>query len=260
MQVPEASDVHHGPMTAVFVHGNPETSAIWGPLIGELGRDDIVTLSPPGFGAPLPADFHATYLAYRDWLEDELATIDGPIDLVGHDWGGGHVVNLVMHRPELVRSWVSDIVGVFDPEYVWHDMAQIWQTPGAGEEHVAAMMAGSVEERTQSLASMGLGPDIAPAVAAAQNSDMGAAILRLYRSAAQPALAEVGTALERAAARPGLSILATEDHYVGSDHIRRRAAARAGARTEVFDGLGHWWMIEDPVRGARALEEFWASL
>ena len=59
-------------MTVVLVHGNPETEAIWGPLVDVLERDDVVRLSPPGFGAPLPADFSATYLAYRDWLEDEL--------------------------------------------------------------------------------------------------------------------------------------------------------------------------------------------
>lgn len=247
-------------MTVVFVHGNPETSAIWGPLAEALGRDDIVMLSPPGFGAPLPAGFDPTYLAYRDWLEQELQRIEGPIDLVGHDWGGGHVVNVVMHRPELVRSWVSDIVGVFDPEYVWHDLAQIWQTPGAGEEHVAAMMAGSAEEQIAAVSAMGVGPEIAPALVAARDADMGAAILRLYRSAAQPLLAEAGLALGNAAARPGLSILATEDHFVGSDDIRRRAAARAGARTEVLDGLGHWWMIEDPTRGAEVLTAFWAGL
>lgn len=247
-------------MTVVFVHGNPETSAIWGPLAEALGRDDIVMLSPPGFGAPLPAGFDPTYLAYRDWLEQELQRIEGPIDLVGHDWGGGHVVNVVMHRPELVRSWVSDIVGVFDPEYVWHDLAQIWQTPGAGEEHVAAMMAGSAEEQIAAVSAMGVGPEIAPALVAARDADMGAAILRLYRSAAQPLLAEAGLALGNAAARPGLAILATEDHFVGSDDIRRRAAARAGARTEVLDGLGHWWMIEDPTRGAEVLTAFWAGL
>jgi pimeloyl-ACP methyl ester carboxylesterase len=247
-------------MTVVFVHGNPETSAIWGPLIRALGRDDIVTLSPPGFGAPLPDGFDPTYLAYRDWLEHELQQIDGPIDLVGHDWGGGHVVNVVMHRPELVRSWVSDIVGVFDPEYVWHDLAQIWQTPDAGEEYVAAMIAGTSEERIAAVAAMGVGPEIAPALVEAQNADMGAAILRLYRSAAQPVLAEAGVALGNAAARPGLAILATEDHFVGSDEIRRRAADRAGARTEVLDGLGHWWMIEDPARGAEVLTRFWAAL
>ena len=95
-------------MTVVLVHGNPETDAVWGPLVDALGRDDVVRLSPPGFGAPLPDRFPATYLAYRDWLEDELEGFDEPVDLVGHDWGAAHVVNTVMHRPELVRSWAND--------------------------------------------------------------------------------------------------------------------------------------------------------
>ena len=38
-------------MTVVLVHGNPETDAIWGPLVDALGRDDAVRLSPLGFGA-----------------------------------------------------------------------------------------------------------------------------------------------------------------------------------------------------------------
>jgi pimeloyl-ACP methyl ester carboxylesterase len=89
---------------------------------------------------------------------------------------------------------------------------------------------------------------------------MGRAILLLYRSARQPATAQAGRALEKAAARPGLSILATEDTYVGSEAIRRRAAERAGARTEVLDGLGHWWMLQDPARGAAALARFWETV
>src|SRR2546422_8592058 len=55
-------------MTVVLVHGNPETDAIWGPLVEALARTDVVRLSPPGFGAPLPDSFPTTYLAYRDWL------------------------------------------------------------------------------------------------------------------------------------------------------------------------------------------------
>jgi pimeloyl-ACP methyl ester carboxylesterase len=247
-------------MTVVLVHGNPETDAIWGPLVDALGRTDVVRLSPPGFGAPLPDDFPATYLAYRDWLEGELGDIGDPVDLVGHDWGGGHVVNVVMHRPELVRSWASDIVGVFDPDYVWHDLAQAWQTAGDGEQLVDTMLGGTVEDRAARWAGLGIPSDIATSMAAAQGPEMGRAILLLYRSAAQPAIAEAGRALETAAARPGLSILATEDTYVGSDAIRRRAAERAGARTEVLDGLGHWWMMEDPARGAAALTRFWATL
>jgi pimeloyl-ACP methyl ester carboxylesterase len=247
-------------MTIVLVHGNPETDAIWGPLVDALGRTDVVRLSPPGFGSPLADDFPATYVAYRDWLESELEHIGEPVDLVGHDWGGGHVVNVVMHRPEVVRSWASDIIGVFDPDYVWHDMAQVWQTPGDGEQLVDTMLDGTVEERAARMAALGIPSDIATSIAAAQGPQMGRAILLLYRSARQPAMAEAGRALKNAAARPGLSILATEDPYVGSDAIRHRAAERAGAHTEVLDGLGHWWMVQNPARGAAALTRFWETL
>ncbi len=247
-------------MTVVLVHGNPETEAIWNPLVDALGRDDVVRVSPPGFGAPLPDDFPATCLAYRDWLEDELAGFKEPVDLVGHNWGGGHMVNTVMHRPELVRSWASDVVGVFDPDYIWHDLAQVWQTPGDGEQLVDTMMGGTVQDRAKRLAAFGVPLDVATSIAAAQGPEMGRAILLLYRSARQPAMAEAGRGLEAAAARPGLSLLATEDHYVGSEKLRRRAADRAGARTEVLDGLGHWWMCQDPARGAAVLTRFWETL
>jgi len=247
-------------VTVVLVHGNPESDAIWGPLVDVLGRDDVIGLSPPGFGAPVPADFPATYLAYRDWLEGELAGLAEPVDLVGHDWGGVHVLTAVMHRPELVRSWVSDVVSVLDEDYVWHDLAQVWQTPGDGEASVDTMMGAPLDERAELMAAWGIPGDVAKSVAAAQGPEMGRVMLSLYRSAAQPTLSEIGRGLETAATRAGLSILATEDHYVGTTKMKRRAAGRAGAETVVLDGLGHWWMLQDPARGAAALTRFWASL
>jgi hypothetical protein len=27
-----------------------------------------------------------------------------------------------------------------------------------------------------------------------------------------------------------------------------------------LEGLGHWWMVQDPRRAADVLEEFWSSL
>jgi pimeloyl-ACP methyl ester carboxylesterase len=123
-------------MTVVLVHGNPETAAIWDDLREQLGRDDVIALSPPGFGAPVLDGFGATSDDYAAWLATEVAKLPGPIDLVGHDWGGGHVMRLVIAQPELVRSWAMDIAGCFDPEYVWHERAQVWQTPGAGESAI----------------------------------------------------------------------------------------------------------------------------
>ena len=34
------------------------------------------------------------------------------MDLVGHDWGGVHVVNVAMSRPDLLRSWCTDVIGI----------------------------------------------------------------------------------------------------------------------------------------------------
>jgi pimeloyl-ACP methyl ester carboxylesterase len=243
-------------MTIVFVHGNPETKAIWGPLLAELGRDDAICLSPPGFGAPLPAGFGATMSGYRDWLIDELTQIGEPVDLIGHDWGGGHVVNVAMARPDLLRSWTTDVIGLFDPDYVWHDLGQVWQRPGDGEQVIESMMNAPWAELVERYAGQGMPRPVAESIASAHGDELGRAILTLYRSAAQPVLAEAGRDLPKAASRPGLCVLATEDHYVGSVDIRRRAADRAGARVAVLEGLGHWWMLQDPVQGAAVIRDF----
>jgi pimeloyl-ACP methyl ester carboxylesterase len=246
-------------MPAVFVHGNPEVAAIWDGVFERLARKDVIALSPPGFGAPVPDGFDATADGYAAWLVAELERIDRPIDLVGHDWGGGHVFRVAMSRPDLIRSWVSDIAGCFEPDYVWHDNAKTWQTPGAGEQAVAAMIGAPVEARAARFRSLGLGA-AADRVAAAMNPEMGRCILALYRSAIQPAMANWGRDLPKAAARPGLAIVPTEDHYTGGEDLARRGAARAGARIALLHGRGHWWMCEDAAQGAAILDSFFATL
>jgi pimeloyl-ACP methyl ester carboxylesterase len=246
-------------MTAVLVNGNPESAAIWDLLCSELNREDVRRLSPPGFGAPIPDGFGCTTVEYRDWLVRELEALGEPVDLVGHDVGGSTVLSVAMTRPDLLRTWVSDSLGVFDPDYVWHDLAQQWQTPEAGEKLVAALMGGTAAERADRMMALGIPRPVAAQLADAQGPEMGRAILGFYRSAVQPALAELGENLPAAAARPGLAVIGTDDQFVGSEEMRRRSAARAGARVAIFAGVGHWWMVQDPARSARVLTSFWAA-
>lgn len=249
-------------MTVVLVHGVPETAAVWDLLVEELekrGEADVRRLSPPGFGAPVPDGFVATMAGYRDWLVAELEAIGQPVDLVGHDWGGGHVLNVAMSRPDLIHTWVSDVPGVFDAEYVWHDLAQQWQTPEVGEQAVAAMAGMPLVGRADFLTGAGMAAQVASRVAEGIDDAMGQSILTLYRSAAQPAAARAGENLAAAAARPGLALLPTDDSFVGSDDQRRRASARAGARVEVLEGLAHWWMTQDPAGTAGLLVDFWTE-
>lgn len=241
-------------MPIVLVHGNPETDAIWDDLRRCLGRNDVIALSPPGFGSAVPDGFGATSDEYMAWLAGELEGIAGPVDLVGHDWGGGHVLRLVLARPDLVRSWAIDIAGCFDPEYVWHERAQVWQTPGTGESAIAQQLESPSALLIARYVGLGMTQDVATRCTAAFNQVMGRCILSLYRSAAQPRMAEWGADLTPARSRPGLVIIPTEDHFTGGEVLARRTATRAGARVEILTGLGHWWMCQDPQRGATVLD------
>jgi pimeloyl-ACP methyl ester carboxylesterase len=247
-------------MTIVLVHGNPETESIWDDLVPHLRCDDVVRLSPPGFGSAIPAGFDCSSDAYRDWLADELGKVTQPIDLVGHDWGGGHVTRIAMERPALIRSWASDILGGFDADYVWHDMARVWQTAEIGEQAVAQMLGMPAKARAERYESLGMTSAIAEKVAAGASDEMGRAILALYRSAAQPVMRNLGAGLPRATVKPGLALIATEDPYCGGETLARRSAERAGAKVAVLQGAGHWWMCQQPKQGADAINAFLTKL
>ncbi|KPI09186.1 hypothetical protein OK074_3347 [Actinobacteria bacterium OK074] len=248
----------HGP--AVFVHGGPETSAVWFSLLEELDRDDVVCLSPPGFGAPLRDGFDVSLDGCLDWLVARLEEFRRPVDLVGHDYGALHVFNLAMNRPDLIRSWACDAIGVFHPDYEWHGLAQLVQTPGAGERFVEEKLQASLEEHIAGCRAWGVGEPLATRLAAGFDEHMWRAVLSLYRSAAQPALAKAGQKASAAAARPGLALFVTDDPLTGTYDMRHQVATEAGAEIAVLDDAGHWWMARQPAAGAAILNDFWARL
>lgn len=246
-------------MPSVFVHGVPETPALWDPLRSHLDRHDVIALQLPGFGCARPEGFGATKEEYVAWLVGELESLqsDGPVDLVSHDWGGGFAVRLVSTRPDLVRSWVTDAAGLGHLDFEWHDFAKIWQTPVEGEEFFEAQLAQSPEERAGIFELFGVPKEGALALASGIDRTMVECILTLYRSALS--VGKEWAPDFRDIPAPGLVVLPSEDAFLNAD-LARAAAGAAGAGTIDFDGLGHWWMLQDPGRGATMLEEFWAGL
>ena len=239
-------------MPAAFVHGVPDTQQVWDAVIARLDRKDVVTLSLPGFGCPVPQGFNATKEAYVDWLLAELAALTGPIDLVGHDWGGLLVVRAVSVRPGTVRSWAAGAAPL-DREYVWHQAAQAWQTPGRGER----VMAGLTAETLQAaLVAAGVpAPDAAKA-GGKLDATMKRCILDLYRSAVH-AGAEWEDDLRRVSA-PGLVLWGEKDPYA-SVEFGARLAERTGAHFVPFAGCSHWWQLERPADVADELQRFWSA-
>lgn len=242
-------------MTIVLVHGNPEVAEVWSAMRDELGRDDVVALSPPGFGGAMPEGFGSTAPEYAQWLVGEIGRLPGPIHLIGHDWGGGHVITATLLRPDLVTTVTTDIAGVFAPGYEWHDMAQAWRTPGVGEEAIAAMAASPIEERIALYQGLGMNRPAAEACAA-HVGEMGPSILALYRSADPTTLQRYGTELAGLEARPDVHVvIATADTFTGGEEKAEFSARAWDATVHRLDGLGHWWMMQDPARAAAMVRD-----
>ena len=241
--------------TRLFIHGVPDTWRLWTPVLEALGgaAGETKALALPGFDAPSPAGFDYAMDAYADWLAGELEreAQHGPVDLIGHDWGGLLVQRVASLRPERVRSWAAGGVAI-DAGYVWHDIAQVWQTPGAGEELMAAMddalFIATLEEARVPRAH-------AETMVRHGDEQMRAAILALYRSAVTIG-ADWSDALDRLPSN-GLVIWGEHDPYAAPE-FGRRLAQRSGARFHLFEDCGHWWPYERPVETAALLKALWA--
>jgi hypothetical protein len=91
---------------------------------------------------------------------------------------------------------------------------------------------------------------------------MGRAVLKLLRSARQPAMADVGRLLPSAAERPGLALIAVDDLERASGTLAQHewAAQQSGPKMAPLAGVGHCWPEETPAPVAEALTNFWAEL
>lgn len=239
-------------MPAVFVHGVPETATIWDGVISKLSRQDLMTVSLPGFGCDTPDGFGATKDEYLVWLIHEVEKAAEPVDIVGHDWGALLTARLVCVRPDLVRTWAAG-GGAIDESYAWHPMARMWQTPGLGEQVMAGM---TPDALVTALVNEGVPEDAARAVASRVDERMKACILPLYRSAVEIGK-EWGPDLDRVQ-RPGLLIWGANDPYMGVE-FAKRMAQRTRAGFALLEDTSHWWPLQRPAEAASALKRLWAS-
>jgi pimeloyl-ACP methyl ester carboxylesterase len=241
----------------VLVHGVPETADLWRRVQSLLGGESVA-LAMPGFGTPRPSGFGATKDDYVDWLVGELDRLDGPIDLIGHDWGAGLTYRVATAFGDRIHAWSADVANVMHPDYVWHDFAQIWQTPGEGESFFETQLASPPEDQAQVFEAFGVPHDDAVTLAGWADETMGRCILDLYRSATPNPSASWGDGWAPTPA-PGLVLCPMEDPF-GDEVLSRDMATRLGARHELLEGAGHWWPLQAPEAGAGLLRDFFSSV
>lgn len=241
----------------LFLHGVPDTPAMWAPLFEALGGHDgpVFTPAMPGFVEPTPAGFPATMQAYADWLLDELDRVadrHGPVDLVGHDWGALLALRVAHLRPAAIRTWTL-VNGAFDPEYRGHAFARLWARPWLGP--LSTTLSGPLTTRAI-MRLCAVPPALAASESANVTREMKRCIVRLYRSAG--GLREFGSWNAGLDALPprGLLVWSDRDPFLPTA-LAERVAARAGAALHIERGASHWLPLQRPAALAAVLQRHW---
>lgn len=238
----------------LFIHGVPDTGFMWTPVVKALALADGAYSAPtmPGFDGTTPAGFTATKEAYLDWVVqtlEEAGAQDGPVDLVGHDWGAPLAAMAAQSRPDLIRTWAV-VNAAPEPSYEWHSLARTWQTPVLGELFMAL---GNAAKFREQLVKAGMPGDMADQEAPRIDRHMKRSILKLYRSAKNPA--DWARDFSGIADR-GLVLWGADDPFVPVQ-VAQTFADRWGLPLAVEEGVGHWGICERPEAFAAHLRAHW---
>lgn len=235
---------------AVFVHGVPDHSEQWLPFLERM-RGPAIAFDLPGFGrSDRPSverfdgsvDAHAALVAQ---LLERLGVRE--YSLVVHDFGGLGLITAQRH-PERLRRLVIVNALTLLPGYRWHRLARIWRTPRLGELSNRLwrrpLLALALRESRGDWSAPP--PEFVDMIWEHIDAGTFEAILRLYRSAPESRLAELGADLGRLDA-PALVVWSLKDRYLPARFGRAYAEALPNAELVELPRCGHWPWLEDPA-------------
>jgi pimeloyl-ACP methyl ester carboxylesterase len=224
-----------GDSRALYLHGVPNSADMWRPFLEHGGG---IAPDLPGFGRSGKAgDFDHSIEGYGRFLEAFAghAGLD-ELRIAMHDWGGVGL-ELAQRFPERVRRLVLVAVVPLLPGYRWHRTARIWRRRPAGE-----LLMGTT---TRWAVRRALPEQVVDEFWPYFDHGTQRAILELYRSAPEAALARAGERLGEIAC-PALVAWGNRDPYLPEEFARRYADALGGeAEVEILDG-GHWLWLDRP--------------
>lgn len=241
----------------LYVHGVPTSSDDWLPFLERTGglAPDLLGFGRSGKGGQ--NDYSLEGLArFVERFLDEVVQV-GRVRLVVHDWGAAALAFAQRHPERIERLVVIDAVPLL-PDYRWHRIARLWRTRFVGEMAMGLTLRPTMRRALAPAFASGEVPQ-GFLEAAMRYFDQGTqrAILRLYRSAPEDALAAAGNDLSHLT-MPSLVVWGARDPYISPRFGDRYAAQLPDARVEHVEDAGHWPWLDRPDlidRIARFLED-----
>lgn len=238
---------------ALFVHGNPDSSDLWGGVIERL-RGSYRCLAPdlPGFGrSGFSADLDCSLDGFASLVGEivDAAGVEEPLHLVVHDFGGPIGLAWAVRNPGSVCS-LTMFNTVFSSAYRWHFWARIWRTPLVGELSLLTMnwplFRWSIRKGSRHLSDEQIRETWGHVC-----WNLKRMILKLYRATDPENFRGWEEELrELTAAVPTMVLWGDHDPYIS----KKFAAAFSAAEVRHFPDHGHWLPAEAPDRVAEALK------
>lgn len=227
--------------TIVLVHGGFADASGWNDVISKLQYKGYETIAPANPLRGLPTD--APYIA------SVLASISGPIVLVGHSYGGAVITNAAAGNPN-VKALV--FIAAFAPDKGEQLGVLLNSYPGS-------LIADSVQGVPFTNPDGSAGTDLylrADAFRSAFAADLPLATTRLMQATQRPFSASSLTDVTQAAAWrtiPSWGMVATEDKAI-PPALERFFYKRANAHVVEVQGASHVPMMSHPTATTRLIE------
>jgi pimeloyl-ACP methyl ester carboxylesterase len=246
-----------GEGTAILLlHGNPDTHTVWSSTVAHLApKYRCIAPDLPGFGkTPMPDDFDFSLKSQAAYVRELFAALKlDRVHLVVHDVGGPYGLAFASEEPERLRSLTIFNTNFF-PDYHWHFWARVWRTAVLGE---IAMALGPRPLFVRELlrGSPRMPREYANHAYDDFTSTTKKNVLRWYR-AMDPEVHEGWDQRMIAATRqtPKQVLWGDLDPFLPSS-----TADRYGGAVQHLADCGHWAMLEEPEKCAKAIAALVAS-
>ncbi len=242
----------------LFLHGNPDSGDLWQPVMAQMSGDyECIAPDLPGFGrSAVPANFDCSLesmASFVDNLVKELS-LELPIYLVGHDFGGIFALAWAIRHPEKVQKLAIGSCPFFS-DYRWHFWGRIWRTPLLGEISAALMnypvFRWEVRRGSRRLSDSQLRQayrHVTPA--------MKEMVLQLYRATTPANFLPWEQELPKLTAKvPTIVLWGEDDPYISVKYAERFHAEKVYR----FPNCGHWFPGEMPEETATILANFFTN-